>query len=110
MRISPRRSAFGPELILVSAGFDAHRRDPLANCRLETADFAAMACHVRDFATRLGAPLGAVLEGGYEPAVLAECTLATLTALSGEGEAIAAAPEPLLTPHAAAQFERYWPL
>ena len=108
--VLPAASAFEPELILLSAGFDAHRLDPLANCRLETADFAAMACHLRDLAVRLGAPLGAVLEGGYEPNVLAECALATLAALAGEGEAIEAAPEPLLTSRAAAQFGRYWPL
>jgi acetoin utilization deacetylase AcuC-like enzyme len=103
-------SAFAPELILISAGFDAHRRDPLASCRLETEDFAAMACHVRDLAARLGAPLGAVLEGGYEPSVLGECVQATLAALGGEGEALPAAPEAPLTSRAAAQFGRYWPL
>jgi acetoin utilization deacetylase AcuC-like enzyme len=108
--VLPVASAFEPELILVSAGFDAHRRDPLANCRLGTDDFAAMACQVRDLAARLGVPLGAVLEGGYEPAVLAECTLATLAALGGEGETVEAAPELLLTSRAAAQFARYWPL
>ena len=108
--VLPVVSAFGPELILISAGFDAHRLDPLANCRLETADFAAMACLVRDFAARLGVPLGAVLEGGYEPRVLAECTLATLAAFAGEGDALEVTPEPLLTARAAAQFARYWPL
>ncbi|HEY2767172.1 MAG TPA: histone deacetylase [Solirubrobacteraceae bacterium] len=108
--VLPAAGAFEPELILISAGFDAHRRDPLANCRLETEDFAAMACHVRELARGLGAPLGAVLEGGYEPEVLGECVQATLAALGGEGEAIEAAPEPLLTSRAAAQFGRYWPL
>ncbi|HEY2719841.1 MAG TPA: histone deacetylase, partial [Solirubrobacteraceae bacterium] len=80
----PIAREFAPELILISAGFDAHRADPLAGCRLETADFAAMARQVRDLATALDAPLGAVLEGGYAPEVLAECTLATLAALAGE--------------------------
>lgn len=108
--VLPAARAFEPELILLSAGFDAHRRDPLAGCRLETEDFAAMACHVRELALGLGAPLGAVLEGGYEPDVLGECVQATLAALSGKGEAVEAAPEPLLTSRAAAQFERYWPL
>jgi acetoin utilization deacetylase AcuC-like enzyme len=69
-----------------------------------------MACHVRDLAARLGAPLGAVLEGGYEPRVLAECVQATLAALGGEGEAMEAAPEPLLTARAAERLGRYWPL
>jgi acetoin utilization deacetylase AcuC-like enzyme len=108
--VLPAASAFEPELILISAGFDAHRLDPLASCRLEAGDFAAMACHVRDFAARLGIPLGAVLEGGYAPAVLAESTLATLAALAGEGEAPPVAPELELTSRAAAQLGRYWPL
>jgi acetoin utilization deacetylase AcuC-like enzyme len=107
--VLPIASAFEPELLLISAGFDAHRLDPLASCRLETADFAAMACHVRDFATQLGAPLGAVLEGGYEPVVLAECTLATLAALAGEGEAPQTSPQLALTTRARAQFGSYWP-
>jgi acetoin utilization deacetylase AcuC-like enzyme len=108
--VLPAARAFEPDLILISAGFDAHRLDPLAGCRLETEDFAAMACHVRDLAAELGAPLGAVLEGGYQPEVLADCTLRTLAALAGEGEAPQAAPEPLLTSRAAARFGRYWPL
>jgi acetoin utilization deacetylase AcuC-like enzyme len=108
--VLPVASAFEPELILVSAGFDAHRLDPLASCELETEDFAAMARHVREFAVRLGVPLGAVLEGGYEPRVLAECVLATLSAFGGEGEAIAAAREQPLTARAVAQLGRYWSL
>ncbi|HEY3827668.1 MAG TPA: histone deacetylase [Solirubrobacteraceae bacterium] len=108
--VLPAASAFAPDLVLVSAGFDAHRLDPLAGCCLETEDFAAMACHVRDFATQLGVPLGAVLEGGYEPAILGECVQATLAALGSSGETAQAAPEPLLTPRAAAQIGRYWPL
>ena len=106
----PAAATFEPELLLISAGFDAHRLDPLASCRLETGDFAAMACHVRDFAAQLDAPLGAVLEGGYEPTVLAECTLATLAALGGAGEAPLTAPELPLTARAKAQFGPYWPL
>jgi acetoin utilization deacetylase AcuC-like enzyme len=108
--VLPAAAAFAPELILISAGFDAHRLDPLAGCRLETADFAALACHVRELAARLGAPIGVVLEGGYQPAILGECVEVTLAALGGEGEALEAAPEPLLTSRAAAQFARYWPL
>ena len=65
-------------LVLVSAGFDAHLDDPLADCRLEAASFACLACHVRDLAGSLGAPLGAVLEGGYDLAALAESVEATL--------------------------------
>jgi acetoin utilization deacetylase AcuC-like enzyme len=108
--VLPAASAFEPQLVLVSAGFDAHRLDPLAGCRLEVEDFAAMSCHVRELAAGLGAPLGVVLEGGYEPAVLGACVEATMAALGGEGEAVQAAPEQLLTSRAAAQIGHYWPL
>ena len=50
--IVPVATAFSPQLILISAGFDAHLDDPLADCRLETASFARMACHVRELAAR----------------------------------------------------------
>ncbi len=82
--VLPAALAFEPELVLVSAGFDAHREDPLAGCRLETASFAEIARHVRDLAERLDVPLGMVLEGGYQPSILGECVLATLTALAGD--------------------------
>jgi acetoin utilization deacetylase AcuC-like enzyme len=101
---------FAPQLVLVSAGFDAHRADPLAGCALEASSFARMACHVRELAKQLGAPLGAVLEGGYDVDALAESVLVTLAALGGEGEAVSAAPEPLLTSRAAAQIGHYWTL
>jgi acetoin utilization deacetylase AcuC-like enzyme len=108
--VVPVAGAFDPDLVLVSAGFDAHRDDPLADCRLETMSFAQMACQVRDMAEHVGAPLGAVLEGGYDPPALAESTAATLAALGGEGESIGAAPEALLTSRAAAGVARYWSL
>jgi acetoin utilization deacetylase AcuC-like enzyme len=69
-----------------------------------------MTCHLRDLAARLEAPLGVVLEGGYEPSALADSVAATLGALSGEGEAIESAPEALLTSRAAAGVSRHWNL
>jgi acetoin utilization deacetylase AcuC-like enzyme len=77
---------FEPQLVLISAGFDAHHADPLADCRLEAGSFAQMAGLVRDFAREVGAPLGAVLEGGYDVDALAECVRATLSALSEASE------------------------
>ena len=62
--VAPVVRAFEPGVILVSAGFDAHRDDPLAECRLETASFAKMADWVRALARELGVPFGALLEGG----------------------------------------------
>jgi acetoin utilization deacetylase AcuC-like enzyme len=108
--VIPVAISFDPDLVLVSAGFDAHRADPLAGCRLEASSFAQMACQVRDVAAEVGAPLGAILEGGYEPAALADSVVATLAALGGEGESVSAAPEALLTTPAAAGVARYWAL
>lgn len=106
----PVAARFGPRLVLISAGFDAHRADPLGGCRLEAEDFAQMACHVRDFGARLGAPVGAVLEGGYDPPALAASALATMRALAGAGDAESIAPEPIYTPVAAAHARRFWDL
>jgi acetoin utilization deacetylase AcuC-like enzyme len=108
--IVPAALDFRPQLVLISAGFDAHRLDPAGGCMLETGDFAQMACHVRDLSASLGAPIGAVLEGGYDLGALADCVIATLKALSGAGEAESIAPDPILTSRAAAQFGRYWSL
>jgi acetoin utilization deacetylase AcuC-like enzyme len=108
--VLPAAHAFEPELVLISAGFDAHRADPLANCRLEAASFDKMTRHIRELAEQLDVPLGAVLEGGYEPTALAQCVLETLAALSGDEPAHSAAPEPLLTSRAASHIGHYWPL
>jgi acetoin utilization deacetylase AcuC-like enzyme len=83
-RALPAAGAFEPDLILISAGFDAHRADPLGGCLLEAESFGRMAERVRDLAASLGVPVGAVLEGGYEPAALAESVAATMAALTGE--------------------------
>lgn len=108
--VIPAAEAFEPELVLISAGFDAHRADPLAGCRLQAGSFAEMARYARDLAVMLGVPLGAVLEGGYEPVVLAECVGETLAALGSGEPARSVAPEPLLTSRAAAHIGHYWPL
>jgi acetoin utilization deacetylase AcuC-like enzyme len=109
--VLPVGAAFEPDLVLVSAGFDAHRADPLASCHLDASAFAAMARQVRDFARARSIPLGLVLEGGYAPAALAECVRATLAALS-DGQQAAGPPgrETRLTSRAAEHIARYWPL
>jgi acetoin utilization deacetylase AcuC-like enzyme len=108
--VIPAAGSFAPDLVLVSAGFDAHREDPLADCRLESASFAHMTRHVRELAAQHEAPLGVVLEGGYEPIALADSVRETLTALGDGQPAESAAPEAPLTPRAAEQVGRYWPL
>jgi acetoin utilization deacetylase AcuC-like enzyme len=82
--ILPAASRFEPQLVLISAGFDAHRDDPLAECRLEAESFARMASLVKAAADGWGAPIGAVLEGGYALDALAASVVATMTALGGE--------------------------
>jgi acetoin utilization deacetylase AcuC-like enzyme len=108
--VLPAARAFEPQLVLVSAGFDAHRADPLAGCLLQSSSFAEIARHVRDLAGQLEVPLGVVLEGGYEPLALAESVRETLAALAGEESARATAADAPLTARAAEQFVRYWPL
>ncbi|HEU4706213.1 MAG TPA: histone deacetylase [Solirubrobacterales bacterium] len=108
--VLPAAAEFEPQLVLISAGFDAHRADPLAECRLKASSFAQMACQVRDAARGWGAPVGAVLEGGYDLAALADSVLATMAALGGEGEAVSAAPDAILTPRAASHVAHYWSL
>jgi acetoin utilization deacetylase AcuC-like enzyme len=103
-------AAFAPQLVLLSAGFDAHAADPLADCRLRTSSFAEMALLVRGLAREVHAPLGAVLEGGYEPRALGESVRATLEALGGDGEARSGAPVLAEAARAAAQVSRHWPL
>lgn len=79
--VLPAAARFEPQLVLISAGFDAHRDDPLATCLLDASSFGRMAAAVRDAAGEWGAPVGAVLEGGYDLRALAESVVATMSAL-----------------------------
>ncbi|GAC1339396.1 MAG: histone deacetylase family protein [Acetobacteraceae bacterium] len=68
----PRLEAFGPELLIVSAGFDAHKADPLADIRLETEDFGWITDKLMAVADRCcGGKIASVLEGGYDLDALA---------------------------------------
>jgi acetoin utilization deacetylase AcuC-like enzyme len=113
--VLPAAVAFEPELVLVSAGFDAHAEDPLADCMLQTGSFVELAVRVRDMAQAAGIPLGLVLEGGYNRRVLAECVCAILPALAGgahdhpPADDRPAQPGPLVA-RAAVQVGRYWPV
>jgi acetoin utilization deacetylase AcuC-like enzyme len=65
--VLPRIAAFRPDMILLSAGFDAHRRDPLANLMLEAADFATLTDRLLALADRVcGSRVVSLLEGGYD--------------------------------------------
>jgi len=63
--ILPAFEAFDPDLLLVSAGFDAHEHDPISRMRVSTEGYGLLAERVDAFADRIGAGLGFVLEGGY---------------------------------------------
>lgn len=68
----PAVAAFGPELLIVSAGFDAHKADPLAQLRLETADYAWITAQLVGLAeAHTGGRIVSVLEGGYDLMALA---------------------------------------
>lgn len=81
-RILPALESFGPELILVSAGFDAHRDDPLADLRLLEPDFAWVTDQIVGAAHRhCGGRIVSFLEGGYQLDALARSTAAHVEAL-----------------------------
>jgi acetoin utilization deacetylase AcuC-like enzyme len=84
----PRLAAFDPGLVIISAGFDAHMRDPLAQLRLNEVDFAWITRAI--IAAAPGVPLVSMLEGGYDLQALASSTAAHVRALS---EASAVLPE-----------------
>lgn len=81
-RLLPAIDAFAPELLLVSAGFDAHRSDTVASIELEADDFAWLTSALVDIARRhCGGRIVSVLEGGYDLPSLAECSIAHVQAL-----------------------------
>ncbi|MCJ2025477.1 histone deacetylase family protein [Methylobacterium sp. J-067] len=82
--ILSRLKAFRPDLILISAGFDAHRLDPLANLRLEAEDFAWATRRLMEAAERSASGrIVSVLEGGYSLEGLSKSVAAHVNALMG---------------------------
>ncbi len=83
----PVGRAFAPDLIIVSAGFDAHARDPLAGMRVSERGFAAMGSALAELAAgACGGKLVLLLEGGYDLAALAASVRASLEVLTGRRE------------------------
>jgi len=81
-RVLPRLRDFAPELIVISAGFDAHMRDPLANLNLVEADFAWATQKIMEVADHCaGGRVVSLLEGGYDLEALANSAAAHVTAL-----------------------------
>jgi len=81
----PAIDAFAPELVLISAGFDAHWRDPLGGLRLGGEDFGWLTCELVTLAGQhASGRIISTLEGGYDHSALGECTLAHVRALQGQ--------------------------
>jgi acetoin utilization deacetylase AcuC-like enzyme len=101
--------AWEPQLVLISAGFDAHADDPLASCTVTEAGFAGMAASLRRAADAVGAPLGLVLEGGYDLGALSRSMAAVVPVLVA-GETPGEEPVEMdpLAARARARLARWW--
>jgi len=112
--VEPVARQFDPQFVLISAGFDAHQRDPLSTMELTAADFSAMANLLLHLAhDHAQGRCALVLEGGYDLVALQQSVLAVLHAL-GRPQA----PPPLAVPSTALRTlqrvndvqKRYWSL
>jgi acetoin utilization deacetylase AcuC-like enzyme len=82
--VIPAIDQFRPELLLISAGYDAHERDPLARMRLSTSGYAGLTKALCDAADRhCHGRVVAVTEGGYDLTALKACLESTITVLDG---------------------------
>src|SRR5439155_478105 len=82
-RRAPPGDAHRPEIIFVSAGFDAHRDDPLANLQLTEADYAWVTRELVGIARRhAGGRIVSTLEGGYELSALGRSAVEHIRALA----------------------------
>ena len=81
--VVPLIESYRPQLVLLSAGFDAHRDDPLADCVVSDGGFASMARAVAEVSGSLEIPVGLVLEGGYNVDALARSLALVLSELIG---------------------------
>lgn len=108
--IGPLARAHESQLILISAGYDAHVDDPLASCEVTDGGFAAMAASLRAVAGELGAPIGLALEGGYDVQALGRSFAETLAVLGADE----APPAPDIDEHplsarARTRLREHWP-
>jgi len=109
--VLPLMAAWEPQLVLVSAGFDAHSLDPLASCRVTEDGYAAMTASLRRACAELGAPLGLLLEGGYSLEALTDSVSALMPVLVADSppallDAVALHP---LAEAAARRLAPWWP-
>ena len=104
--VVPIARAYEPGLIAISAGYDAHRDDPLASCTVETEAYADMTAAIRAVAAELEVPVLVGLEGGYSPPALADSVVATAAALE-DGRPPGSAPVAAAEPHISRLRERW---
>ena len=90
--VVPVARRFDPGLLAISAGYDAHREDPLASCMLNDDAYRQMSASMAHLGRELGAPILVCLEGGYDPRALAASVRATLEGLADEAEPATADP------------------
>jgi len=111
--VVPLMYSFEPQLVLISAGYDAHRDDPVADCTVTEEGFAAMTRAIARACASLTVPVGAVLEGGYALGALGRSVAATLQALSAKPAAgrisSSAADLPAITRQARRRLADLWP-
>jgi acetoin utilization deacetylase AcuC-like enzyme len=105
--VVPIARAFEPGLIAISAGYDAHRDDPLADCTVETGAYGEMTATIGTLARELDVPVLICLEGGYDRRALAASVLSTIEAFARGTEPTPAPVEPA-QPHVERQ-RPYWP-
>jgi acetoin utilization deacetylase AcuC-like enzyme len=80
--VAARLEDYAPELLLISAGYDAHEDDPLASMRVTAAGYAEVIRTLKEAAARIGCPIALVTEGGYDLEALRACLDATFEVLS----------------------------
>ena len=84
-KLLPEIDAFRPQLVMISAGFDAHRLDPLAGLMLEADDYAWITTELAAIADRHAqGRIVSSLEGGYSLTALRDCSVAHVKALAGD--------------------------
>jgi acetoin utilization deacetylase AcuC-like enzyme len=113
--VLPILESFGPELVLISAGFDAHRDDPLASMQLDAPTYAWMTAELARVADRSArGRIALSLEGGYNLSALELSLTACLRALSGAPAelSVGAPSSPYIAEiqHAEKLLAEYWPL
>ena len=106
----PLVGAFAPQLVIVSAGFDAAAGDPLASCTVSAEGFAWMTASLRAAASSVGAPVCAVLEGGYSLSALPVGVRAAMEALAGSEEPRPFAIVSDVVNEARAFLSEWWPV